>query len=60
MKKLIKQGIEKLVEIALDWSTGYIVKYFDLDGDGKVTKKEMKTKLSPAAQKSIKLISAKL
>lgn len=50
MKTMIKAILEKVLVAVLDWSAGVVISYFDINKDGKVSKKEIKQKLGPNTQ----------
>jgi hypothetical protein len=43
MRKLI----QPIAFWVIEWAAGYVITYFDIDHDGKVTKKEILSKLGP-------------
>lgn len=56
MKKIIGVIARPVILWLLDWSSSMLITYFDLDGDKKVSKKEIKAKLGPNANTLIKIL----
>lgn len=46
----MKQLLETILVFVLEWSALTVVKFFDLDKDGKVSKREIVKKLGPSTK----------
>lgn len=56
MKKILKELAETLLVFALNWASAFVINYLDADKDGKVSAKEIRTKLNPSAKKLVSYI----